>query len=136
MTAIAANTAKRSYPQTDETKLDGIATGATVGATPTQASAITANTAKRNYPSGDQAKLGGIAAGAEVNVQSDWNALAGAAFILNKPAIPTLSTDTQFETGTSTTLAPQVAQVTRATEAVSQVFPCGMVRPIQQPLFK
>ena len=37
-------------------------------------------------------------------------------------ATTALATDTQFETGTSTTLAPQVAQVTRATEAVSQIL--------------
>ena len=34
---------------------------------------------------GDISKLGGIAPGAEVNVQSDWNAVAGDAFIQNKP---------------------------------------------------
>jgi hypothetical protein len=34
-------------------------------------------------------KLDGIAAGAEVNVQADWNASSGDAFILNKPTIPT-----------------------------------------------
>jgi len=48
-------------------------------------------------------KLSGIATGAEVNVQSDWNAASGDAFILNKPprvstttstATPTINTDT------------------------------------------
>ena len=33
-------------------------------------------------------KLEGIAEGAEVNVQSDWNATSGDAFIKNKPTIP------------------------------------------------
>ena len=37
----------------------------------------------------DKSKLDGIAAGAEVNVQSDWNATSGDAFIKNKPTIPT-----------------------------------------------
>lgn len=37
-------------------------------------------------------KLNNIAAGAEVNVQSDWNATSGDAFIKNKPSIPTAST--------------------------------------------
>ena len=32
-----------------------------------------------------ETKLNGIAAGAEVNVQSDWNATSGDAYILNKP---------------------------------------------------
>ena len=59
-TAITANTAKRSYPSADQTKLGGVATGATVGATFTQAVAITNNTAKRTYPSADQTKLAGI----------------------------------------------------------------------------
>lgn len=36
----------------------------------------------------DKTKLDGIAAGAEVNVQSDWNATEGDAFIQNKPTIP------------------------------------------------
>jgi len=50
-----------------------------------QASAITANTAKNTYPSADASKLAGIAAGAEVNVQSDWNAVSGDTYIMNKP---------------------------------------------------
>lgn len=41
------------------------------------------------FSSSDKTKLNGIAAGAEVNVQSDWTATSGDAFILNKPTIPT-----------------------------------------------
>ena len=37
----------------------------------------------------DESKLDGIAAGAEVNVQADWNAVSGDAFILNKPSLVT-----------------------------------------------
>ena len=37
-------------------------------------------------------KLTGIASGAEVNVQSDWSAISGDAFILNKPSLFTPST--------------------------------------------
>ena len=37
----------------------------------------------------DKTKLDGIASGAEVNVQSDWNATSGDAFILNKPTLGT-----------------------------------------------
>ncbi len=33
-------------------------------------------------------KLDGIAAGAEVNVNADWNAVSGDAYIANKPTIP------------------------------------------------
>ena len=38
-----------------------------------------------NYTSQEKTKLSGIEAGAEVNVQSDWNAVSGDAFIKNKP---------------------------------------------------
>lgn len=40
----------------------------------------------------DKTKLNGIAEGAEVNVQSDWNATSGDAFIKNKPTILTIGT--------------------------------------------
>lgn len=39
----------------------------------------------------DKTKLDGIATGAEVNVQSDWNATTGDAFIQNKPTLGTAS---------------------------------------------
>jgi len=42
------------------------------------------NTAKNTYPLTDQTKLGTIQAGAEVNVQRDWNATSGDAFVLNR----------------------------------------------------
>lgn len=38
-----------------------------------------------NYTTAEKNKLEGIAAGAEVNVNADWNAVDGDAFILNKP---------------------------------------------------
>ena len=38
-----------------------------------------------NYTTEEKNKLSGIAAGAEVNVNADWNAVNGDAFILNKP---------------------------------------------------
>ena len=38
-----------------------------------------------DYTTTEKNKLAGIAAGAEVNVQSDWNATSGDAFIKNKP---------------------------------------------------
>lgn len=41
--------------------------------------------------SADKAKLDGVASGAEVNVNADWNATSGDAFILNKPTIPTIT---------------------------------------------
>ena len=41
-----------------------------------------------NYTTAEKNKLEGIQAGAEVNVNADWNATSGDAFILNKPTIP------------------------------------------------
>lgn len=38
-----------------------------------------------DYTTAEKNKLSGIAAGAQVNVQSDWNAIAGDQMILNKP---------------------------------------------------
>ena len=49
-------------------------------------------------------KLDGIAAGAQVNVKPDWNASAGnAAEILNKPTIPSKTSDLQNDSGFITT---------------------------------
>jgi len=62
-----------------------VANTAKTGITADQASAIVTNTAKVTYPSADASKLSGIAAGAEVNVQSDWNAVSGDTYIMNKP---------------------------------------------------
>ena len=43
-----------------------------------------------DYTTAEQTKLAGIAAGAEVNVNADWLATSGDAFILNKPtSLPT-----------------------------------------------
>ena len=47
----------------------------------------------------DKNKLDGIAAGAEVNVNADWNAVSGDAQILNKPTIPTATSDLTNDSG-------------------------------------
>ena len=57
-----------------------------------------------DYTTDEKNKLAGIAAGAEVNVQSDWNATSGDAFIKNKPTIP----DSFQWFGTSSTAADTV----------------------------
>ena len=49
---------------------------------------VTANSAV----AANTAKLATIATGAEVNVNADWNAVSGDAQILNKPTIPTSTT--------------------------------------------
>lgn len=54
-------------------------------------------------------KLNGIASGAEVNVNADWDATSGDAEILNKPTIPTatsdLTNDSDFQTSTDVSTA-------------------------------
>lgn len=52
-----------------------------------------------DYTAGEKSKLAGIAVGAEVNVQSDWNATSGAAQILNKPSIPSKTSELTNDSG-------------------------------------
>lgn len=47
----------------------------------------------------DWQKLDGIASGAEVNVNADWNAVSGDAQILNKPTIPSKTSDLNNDSG-------------------------------------
>lgn len=64
-----------------------------------------------DYTSAEKSKLAGISAGAEVNVQSDWSATSGDAFIKNKPTklsqftndlnLPNDNTTYTFEGGTN-----------------------------------
>jgi hypothetical protein len=49
---------------------------------------ISNNNDKISFDTTSSNKLNGIEDNAEVNVQSDWNATSGDAFILNKPTIP------------------------------------------------
>jgi hypothetical protein len=97
---IAAGTTNKHFTATDETKLDGIETGAEVNVN-ADWDATTGDAQILNKPgnattsadglmsSSDKTKLDGVAAGAEVNVQSDWDASSGDAQILNKPTVPT-----------------------------------------------
>lgn len=55
-------------------------------------------TTKKFTNSTDISKLSGIESGAQVNVQSDWDAVAGDAFILNKPTIPDQLSDLSDDT--------------------------------------
>ena len=66
-------------------------------------------------------KLNGIASGAEVNVQSDWNATSGDALILNKPSIPTKTSDLTNDSGFITS-AP-VSSVNGQTGNVTLTIP-------------
>lgn len=52
-----------------------------------------------NFTGEDVTKLAGIEAGAQVNVKSDWLAGSGDAEILNKPSIPTKTSDLTNDSG-------------------------------------
>lgn len=60
-----------------------------------------------NFTTALKNKLNGIATGAEVNVQSDWNVAdtSSDAFIKNKPAIPTKTSDITNDSGFITSAA-------------------------------
>lgn len=51
------------------------------------------------FTSAERSKLAGIEAGAEVNVNADWNAVSGDSQILNKPNIPTNTSDLTNDSG-------------------------------------
>lgn len=69
-----------------------------------------------NFTTALKNKLNGIATGAEVNVQSDWNITdtTSDAFIKNKPAIPTKTSDITNDSGfiTSAALPTKVSELT------------------------
>lgn len=52
-----------------------------------------------DYTTAEKNKLAGIAEGAEVNVNADWNATSGDAQILNKPTIPSKTSDLTNDSG-------------------------------------
>lgn len=56
-----------------------------------------------DYTTAEKNKLAGIAAGAEANVNADWNAESGDAMILNKPSIPSKTSDLTNDSGFVTT---------------------------------
>ena len=64
---------------------------------------ITDGTTNKAFTSTEKTKLAGIAAGAEVNVNADWNATSGDAQILNKPDIPSKTSDLTNDSGFITT---------------------------------
>ena len=104
--------------------------GNTTTISSTQATAITNNTAKRTYPAADQTKVAGIEAGAEVNVQADWDATTGDAFIDNKPttittaqanAITVNSAKAGITTGQVNAIAANTAKVGITTAQASAI---------------
>ena len=89
---IAETATNKHFTASDETKLDGIESGATADQTDAEIKTAYENNANTNaFTDAEKTKLSGIAAGAEVNVNADWNAVSGDAQILNKPATITVS---------------------------------------------
>ena len=70
-----------------------------------------------DYTTVEKTKLAGIEEGAEVNVQSDWNAISGDAFILNKPNI----VDNLISTQTSDVLSANQGRILKNTKLESVV---------------
>lgn len=67
---------------------------------PLSADLVADGTNNKVFTAADDTKLSGIEAGAQVNVKPDWTAAAGtAAEILNKPTIPTKTSDLSNDSG-------------------------------------
>jgi hypothetical protein len=97
-----------------------------ISSTDTQYSAATTSAAGL-MSSTDKTKLDGIASGAEVNVQSDWNATTGDAFIKNKPTLGTASASaaTDFVAVAGDTITGQVIFPSAST--TKPVLPNGYI---------
>lgn len=106
-TVIDAN--YNTFTTTEKNKLAGIESNATADQTGAEIKSLYESESDTNaYTDAEKTKLAGIASGAEVNVQSDWDAISGDAFILNKPSTfppsshtQTASTITDFDTEVS-----------------------------------
>ena len=97
---IATNNAKVSNVTTNLTT-STTTTSVTVNSSDGTDATINAasGTAAGVMTTSDKNKLDGISAGAEVNVNADWNAVSGDAQILNKPTIPTATSDLTNDSG-------------------------------------
>lgn len=71
-----------------------------------------------DYTTNEKNKLAGIAAGAEVNVNADWSATSGDAMILNKPTIPSKTSQLTNDSGYITSSAVD----TKISSAVASVY--------------
>ena len=65
-------------------------------------------------------KLDGIAAGAEVNVQSDWNATSGDAFILNKPSLAKVATSGSYNDLNDTPTIPDISGIQSKLDGIAE----------------
>ena len=71
-----------------------------------------------DYTTDEKNKLAGIAAGAEVNVNADWNATSGDAMIINKPMIPSKTSQLTNDSGYITSSAVD----TKISSAIASVY--------------
>jgi Cu/Ag efflux protein CusF len=84
---IAETATNKHFTSGDESKLNGIESGATADQTASEIKTAYESNADTNaFTDAEKTKLSSIAAGAEVNVNADWNAVSGDAQILNKPS--------------------------------------------------
>ena len=94
---IAETATNKHFTSGDESKLNGIESGATADQTDAEIKTAYENNANTNaFTDSEKTKLSGIAAGAEVNVNADWNAVSGDAQILNKPTTITSAEQTKL----------------------------------------
>ena len=70
-----------------------------------------------DFTTDEKNKLANIAEGAEVNVQSDWNATKGDAFIKNKPSIPSKTSELNNNSGFITASSDITGNAATATTA-------------------
>ena len=80
--------------------------------------AVPYQTGYQGYTTAEANRLSGIADGAEVNVRSDWNAAGGDAEILNKPTIPTKTSDLTNDSSFITSAGAPVQSVNSQTGVV------------------
>jgi hypothetical protein len=93
---------------------------AKTGITTQQAADIVTNNAKISFDSTSSTKLGTIAEGAEVNVNADWNATTGDAFIQNKPTLSTVATSGAYSDLSGTPSLATVATSGSYTDLTNQ----------------
>ena len=94
---ISETATNKHFTASDETKLNGIESGATADQTDAEIKTAYENNADTNvFTDAEKTKLSGIAEGAEVNANADWNAVSGDAQILNKPTTITSAEQTKL----------------------------------------
>ena len=91
---------------------------------PLSADLVADGTNNKVFTAAEQTKLSNIESGAQVNVNADWNAQSGDAQILNKPSIPTNTSDLNNDSGfiTSSDIPAQVNADWDASSGAAQIL--------------